>query len=102
MAWAVTACISYSPESLGYCQDTLVKSKYLKQFKNLLKDKPEEAIQKMKDLRDSLCKPSNMRVLVVANVEKLPHPVSAWDKFLDNKDTVRERTFHLQIQDIKK
>lgn len=97
MAWAVSACISYSEESLGYCQDTLVKSKYLKQFRNLLKDKPEEAVQKMKDLRDSLCKPSNIRILVVADIEKLPQPVSAWNTFLDKKDTVRSVASRLSL-----
>ncbi|KAK6354307.1 hypothetical protein TWF730_008717 [Orbilia blumenaviensis] len=85
MAWSVAHLTGYTEESIGYGANTLVKGKFLRQYIDLLSEKPEEAIQKIATVQQSLFTLDNMRVLVVADVEKLPKPVSAWDDFVAGK-----------------
>ena len=88
MAWSVAQLSGYTEESIGYGGNTLVKGKSLRQYIDLLSEDPEEAIRKISVVRDSLFTLDNMRVLVVADVEKLPNPVSTWDDFVAAKPSV--------------
>ncbi|KAK6529763.1 hypothetical protein TWF281_008924 [Arthrobotrys megalospora] len=85
MVWSVAYLTGYTEDSIGYSGNTLIKGKFLRQYIDLLSEKPEEAIQQISTVRDSLFTLDNMRVLVVADVEKLSKPVSAWDDFVNGK-----------------
>ncbi|RVD83457.1 uncharacterized protein DFL_007843 [Arthrobotrys flagrans] len=85
MVWSVTYLSGYTEESIGYGGNTLIKGKFLRQYIDLLSKEPEEAVRKISTVRDSLFTLDNMRVLVVADVEKLSKPVSTWDDFVAGK-----------------
>lgn len=85
MSVSVNSMISYSRESIGRAQDTLVKALYLKRIGKLLEEKPGEVVTQMEELRNTFCKLENFRILVIADVTKLKNPVSAWKDFVANK-----------------
>ncbi|KAL1393358.1 Metalloenzyme, LuxS/M16 peptidase-like protein [Phyllosticta capitalensis] len=87
MAYAVDSMIHYSPSSASRTQNTLVKALYLKRIAKLLEKDPQAVIDRLESFRKHLLQFSNMRVLVVADVPKLPSPVSSWTPFLENLDT---------------
>lgn len=77
--------VEFARESIGRAKDTLVKSKYLKRIEALLKEDPEAVIKQFEQLRSAFCKLENFRILVIADVEKLKNPVSAWKPFVENR-----------------
>ncbi|KAK6529106.1 hypothetical protein TWF694_004321 [Orbilia ellipsospora] len=85
MVWSVAYLTGYAEESIGYGANTLIKGKFLKQYIEMLNSNPEEAIKQMTTFRDRLFTLDNMRILVVADVEKLPKPVSSWEDFVAGK-----------------
>ena len=87
MAYAAEVMIHASPESIGRARGTLVKALYLKRVKHLLESQPEKIVAQLEEIRTALCSFSNFRVLVVANIEKLKDPVSAWELLTANLDT---------------
>lgn len=87
--------ISYSRESIGRAQDTLVKALYLKRISKLLEDDPDQVIKQMEELRDAFFKLENLRILVIANLNKLTNPVSAWGSFSAGKQFVRPHILSL-------
>lgn len=89
MAYAVDSMIHYAPNSSSRTQNTLVKALYLKRISKLLAKDPNAVISKLEDLRKTLLRFSNMRVLVVADVAKLSDPVSAWKSFVADLDTTQ-------------
>lgn len=86
MMYAVESMIHFSPRSSARALGTLVKALYLKRVKRLLEKSPDTVIQRMETLRRSLCTFSNFRAFVIANVEKLPQPVSSWRIFMSGLD----------------
>lgn len=76
-------------DSIGRATDTLVKASYLLRIAKLLDIEPDSVIRKMEDLREALCQVENMRILVVADAEKLPNPVVTWARFVQNQEIVR-------------
>ncbi|KAF2142160.1 uncharacterized protein K452DRAFT_287378 [Aplosporella prunicola CBS 121167] len=89
MAYAVDSMIHYAPNSSSRTQNTLVKALYLKRINKLLATDPASVIGRLEELRTTLLRFSNMRVLVVADVPKLAAPVSAWTPFLTSLDTTQ-------------
>ncbi|KAK8175764.1 Metalloenzyme, LuxS/M16 peptidase-like protein [Phyllosticta citrichinensis] len=87
MAYAVDSMLHYSPNSSSRTQNTLVKALYLKRISKLLERDPKTVIDRLESFRKHLLQFSNMRVLIVADVPKLPSPVSSWAPFLENLDT---------------
>jgi Zn-dependent M16 (insulinase) family peptidase len=81
--------ISYSRESIGRAQDTLVKALYLKRISKLLEDDPDQVTKQMEELRDTFCKLENLRILVIADLNRLKTPVSVWKSFSEGKPFVR-------------
>lgn len=81
MLAAVHVMVHYGEESIARARCTLVKARYLKRVKRLLADIPEEIVSRMEEIRKSLFQPDNIRVIVFADLEKLTHPVSAWNPF---------------------
>jgi Zn-dependent M16 (insulinase) family peptidase len=68
-------------------QGILVKAIYMKRLKKLLAKEPETVLSWLEALRKSLFTFNNIRALVIANVEKLPNPVSAWKPLTAGLDT---------------
>ncbi|KAK6334063.1 hypothetical protein TWF696_002565 [Orbilia brochopaga] len=81
MVWSVAYLTGYTPESIGFSGNTLIKGKFLRQYINLLGSNPDEAVKRISTVRDTLFTLENMRVLVVADIKKLPKPVSTWEDF---------------------
>jgi Zn-dependent M16 (insulinase) family peptidase len=89
MSYVVDTMIHLSNESISKARCTLVKAVYLKRIKSLLEDEPQKVISWMEEIRKSICSPSNFRVLVVADIEKLSNPVSSWKLLLEGLDTTK-------------
>jgi len=88
MVHSVKNMVELAPESIGRAKDTLVKSKYLKRIEALLKEDPDAAIKQFEEFREAFCKLENIRILVIADLEKLKSPVSGWKSFVDKKKFV--------------
>lgn len=86
MLTAVHLMIHLAKESIGRARSTLVKALYLKRIKHLLKTEPDTVIQQFEELRSALCKFENFRILVIADLDKLQDPVSAWTTFMVDLD----------------
>ncbi|KAK4898883.1 hypothetical protein LTR27_003614 [Elasticomyces elasticus] len=67
-------------------QSTLCKALYLKRIRKLLKDDEQNVVARFTKLCTALHRPENFRILVVADLEKLQKPVSAWKTFTDGLD----------------
>ena len=89
MANSVDEMIIASPSSVVRARGTLVRAVYLKRIKKLLQTEPEIVVSQLKEINLALCQPANFRVLVVADVEKLDKPVSAWKTLTDGLDNSR-------------
>lgn len=87
MATAVDSMIHLTRDSSSRARNTLVKSVYLKRIKKQLAKDPESVISRLQTCINTLHKPSNFRVYVAANMEKLSKPVSAWKSLLAGHDT---------------
>ena len=87
MASAVNAMINYKPESGIRATTTLSKALYLKRVKKLLEVDEEAVVSQLRTLCEALHRPENFRILVSANIEKLPKPVSAWRSLTAGLDT---------------
>jgi Zn-dependent M16 (insulinase) family peptidase len=78
MAFAVDRMFHYDASSSVRATNTLVKALYLKRILKLLKTTPNVVIDKLEALRTHLLTFTNMRILVTANLETLPNPVSTF------------------------
>lgn len=86
MSYSVARAVTQSRESVGKARDTLVKAVYLKKIAYLLKNDESRVIGYMEELRNALFKAENMRVLVIADVEKLENPLEPWKQLLQGHD----------------
>lgn len=87
MAYSVGTQITEARESIGKAMDTLTKASFLKRIAKLLNTQPEKVTNQMEKLRASLCKVENMRIFVIADVEKLENPVASWAGFVEGRTT---------------
>ncbi|KAJ5610458.1 hypothetical protein N7510_007177 [Penicillium lagena] len=87
MLAAVHVMVHYGEESIVRARSTLVKARYLKRVKRLLAEQPDSIVSRMEEIRKSLFQPENVRVIVIADLEKLPRPVSSWKTFADRLGT---------------
>lgn len=81
--------VLYTEDGLNNAMGTFVKSRTLKSLKTTLAEEPQNVISRFEELRNSLSKPENMRILVIGDIEKLRTPVSLWQKFLPQNYKVR-------------
>ncbi|KAK1253333.1 hypothetical protein MKX07_001410 [Trichoderma sp. CBMAI-0711] len=79
MSTEVDTSIHLERSSLSVARRVLVKAVYLKRLKKILKKNPDQVVQWFQDIRNSLFTFENVRVLVTANLEKLPNPITTWD-----------------------
>ncbi|KAK3108001.1 hypothetical protein LTR53_017881, partial [Teratosphaeriaceae sp. CCFEE 6253] len=86
MASSVLLMVQQQPDSAVRAQSTLSKALYLRRTRKMLKDDEAAVVAKFTKLCEALHRPENFRVLVVANVEKLPKSVSAWHAFTKGLD----------------
>ena len=64
-----------------------MKARYLKRIKKQLAEEPESVVARMEEIRRALFQFDNIRVLVIADLEKLPNPVSSWKPFAERLGT---------------
>ena len=79
MVASTAVMVDMAPDSVDRAKNTLVKALYFKRIKKLLATDPHTVIAQLEEVRKAVCKVSNFRVLVVANMEKLERPVSTWE-----------------------
>ena len=77
-----------SGSSVSRAQNTLTKALYLKRISKLLEDEPEQLIKEFEELRQTIVKLGNFRILIVGELAKLKNPVSAWKVFTYNRPFV--------------
>jgi Zn-dependent M16 (insulinase) family peptidase len=87
MMYAVDTMLHLEDESAIKARNTLVKALYMKRLKKLLAKDPKTVIASLEALRKSLFAFNNMRALVIANIEKLPTPVTAWKPLISQLET---------------
>ena len=78
--------VGTAPSSIRRACDTLVKAVYLKRVRRLLEEDPNTVLSQLQEINNALAQPSNFRVLVIANVEKLQEPVSSWKTLTEGLD----------------
>jgi Zn-dependent M16 (insulinase) family peptidase len=81
-----------SPKSIGRARSTLVKALYLKRIKQLLEKNPDQVVSHFEQLRSTLCRFENYRILVITDLEKVNAPVSAWSSFLKHLSPTKSLT----------
>lgn len=86
MSQSVDNMIKLSPASITRAGNTLTRALYFKLVKKLLRGNPKVLLSQLEEIRKILCQPSNFRVLVIADVEKLSNPVLAWEKLVGGLD----------------
>ena len=86
MAKSVEEMIVSTPSSISHAGSTLVRGLYFKKVMRLLQTKPETVIAQLKEINAALCQPSNFRILVIADIQKLQNPVSEWKTLTDGLD----------------
>lgn len=87
MLYAAEIMLNTDPSSIGRARCTLVRAVYLKRIKRLLDTSPSTILSQLSTIRTALCQFQNLRVLVIANLSKLPNPVSAWTLLTSTLDT---------------
>lgn len=90
MASSVELMIGTTPSSAARACNTLIKAAYLKRVKHILAEDPQVILNQLKDINAALVVPSNFRILVTANVEKLHRPVSPWGIFTEGLEKLGE------------
>ena len=88
MSSAVELMVGTAPSSLGRACNTLTSAVYLKRVRHILERDPETILEQLKQINAALCQPSNLRVLVIANIQKLHHPVSSWQTLIEGLDAL--------------
>lgn len=78
MAYTASMAVNASPASIGRARSALAQARYLRRVLRLLNTSPDTILSQLTSIRSHLAQPSNFRVLVIANVEALPKPVSSW------------------------
>lgn len=87
MVMQVNTMIQYKPQSSIRARSTLSKALYLKRIQKMLETDEEAMIAQFTDLCKALSRPENFRILVSADMKKLPKPVSAWKTLTSEADT---------------
>ena len=83
---AIDEILIATPASTTRARCTLVRALYLKHVKYQLRKDPNAIIAQLQEVKYALWQPSNFRVLVIADIEKLKNPVSAWSTLVSNLD----------------
>lgn len=86
MSYAAELMIGTAPSSITRACSTLVGAVYLKRVKLLLKRSPDVILSELENIRTAVFQPSNWRVLVVGNVERLEQPVTSWQTLVEGLD----------------
>ncbi|GAB1314124.1 Peptidase M16 inactive domain-containing protein [Madurella fahalii] len=86
MAQEVDMAIHFKPESYLAARRTLVKAVYFRRLKKLIEKEPDTVLSWFEELRRSLFTFENLRILVTADVAKLPNPVTTWDTLTQHPD----------------
>ncbi|UKZ72749.1 hypothetical protein TrVFT333_000384 [Trichoderma virens FT-333] len=79
MAAEVDTAIHTEKSTLTAARRVVVKAVYLKRIKKLLKKNPDQVVEWFNEIRNSLFTFENLRVLVTANLQNLPNPITTWD-----------------------
>lgn len=87
MLTAIHLMSHLAPESIGRARCTLTKALYLKHVKAMLKTEPDTVVSNLGKLRSLIGQFQNFRVLVIADLEKLQAPASAWLTLYSELDT---------------
>ncbi|EGD96692.1 zinc metalloprotease [Trichophyton tonsurans CBS 112818] len=90
MVEAIGIMTHLGEKSISRAYTALVKGRYLKRVQKVLATQPDEVVRQMEEVRKSLFRAENFRVLVIADVKKLTGPVTSWRTFIADLDTSKE------------
>ena len=85
MVNAVELMTGTTSASISRASSTLVKALYLKRVRSLLEKDPQMTLDQLASMNASLCQPSNMRILVAADLNQLRQPVESWKLFVQDR-----------------
>ncbi|PGH15699.1 hypothetical protein AJ79_02293 [Helicocarpus griseus UAMH5409] len=83
MVDAVQTMVKHTPESILRARSTLAKALYLKRTKHQLAKNPEVVVARMEEIKKQLFRFENIRIFVIADLEKLANPSTSWKPFVD-------------------
>ncbi|RKF55261.1 Uncharacterized protein OnM2_091020 [Erysiphe neolycopersici] len=84
MAGSVDSMIHLDNNSSVKARNTLVKAFYMKRLKKIFNKDPKSVISSLEDLKKSIFRFNNMRVLIITDVNKLQSPIEPWKPIVDN------------------
>lgn len=87
MVREVELMTSTAPSSIGRASSTLTRALYLKRVRHLLGSDPTVIIEQLKEVNTALFQVANLRVLVIADIQRLEHPVSSWSTLIEGLET---------------
>lgn len=79
MSTEVDVALHVDKSTLAASKRILVRAVYLKRLKKLLEKEPEKVVGWFNKVRESLFTFQNMRFLVTAKLDTLPHPEETWN-----------------------
>ncbi|PGH07704.1 hypothetical protein GX51_01713 [Blastomyces parvus] len=99
MVGAVHTMVTHTQESITRAMTPLTKALYLKRTKRLLEKNPEVIVSRMEEIRKHLFRFENFRIFVIADMEKLHKPSSAWELFVRRLDATQPLNPIIQLRD---
>ncbi|POS87295.1 hypothetical protein EPUL_002276 [Erysiphe pulchra] len=84
MANSVDSMIHLNNNSSIKARNTLVKAFYMKRLRKIFDKDPKSVISSLEDLKKSIFRFNNMRVLVITDVNKLQSPIESWKPLVDS------------------
>ncbi|OAX84996.1 hypothetical protein ACJ72_00621 [Emergomyces africanus] len=99
MVHAVQTMATHTPESILRARSTLTKALYLKRIKHMLEKNPEAVVSRMEEIRKQLFRFENFRTFVIADLDKVPNPASAWEPFTSQFDATQPLSPIIKLQE---
>ncbi|EGC45620.1 zinc metalloprotease [Histoplasma capsulatum var. duboisii H88] len=99
MVDAVQTMVSHTQESIVRAMAPLTRALYLKCTKRQLEQNPEVVVARMEIIRKQLFRFENFRIFVIADMDKLRNPSSAWGPFVSRLDVTQPLSLIIQLRD---
>ncbi|EEQ88613.1 zinc metalloprotease [Blastomyces dermatitidis ER-3] len=99
MVDAVHTMVTHTQESISRAMTPLTKALYLKRTKRLLEKTPEVIVSRMEEIRKQLFRFENFRIFVIADMDQLHKPSSAWEPFVRRLDVTQPLNPIIKLRD---
>ena len=89
MVKEINMMVGSAPSSINRACGTLTRAVYLKHVTRLLESDPQIIQDQLKEVNVALCQATNFRVLVIADIRRLQHPVKSWSILIEGHNMDR-------------